>query len=129
MAAAWDLPQAPMVAALHLDPGGMFALAPLSDRAGPVPSAQPIDRDLALVVDQATPLGDVLRIARQNGGALLARVELFDEYRGPQIGEGRVSYALALRFQPVTPGDEPTVARAMEKISGALRHHLAADIR
>jgi phenylalanyl-tRNA synthetase beta chain len=127
--AAWDLPHPPIVAAIHLDPGGLFGLEPRSERAGPVPSAQPIDRDLAVVVDQATPLGDVLRIARQNGGALLARVELFDEYRGPQIGEGRVSYALALRFQPVTPGDEPTVARAMEKISGALRHHLAADIR
>jgi phenylalanyl-tRNA synthetase beta chain len=129
VAEAWDLPLAPLVAAVHLDPGGMFGIEPRSERAGPIPSAQPIDRDLAVVVDAATPIGDVLRIARQNGGALLAQVELFDEYRGPQIGEGRVSYALALRFQPLTAADEAAVARAMEKISGALRHHLAADIR
>jgi phenylalanyl-tRNA synthetase beta chain len=127
--AAWDLPQAPMVAALHLDPGGMFGLPPLSDRAGPVPSAQPIDRDLAVIVDEATPVGELLRITRQNGGPLLASVSLFDAYRGPQIGEGRVSYTFALRFQPLTAGDEGAVARLMEKIGGALRHHVGAEIR
>jgi phenylalanyl-tRNA synthetase beta chain len=127
--AAWDLPRPPMVAALHLDPGGMFALTPLSERAGPVPGAQPIDRDLAVIVDETTPVGELIRIARQNGGALLASVRLFDAYRGPQVGEGRVSYALALRFQPTTAADEPAVARAMDKIAGSLRHHLGAEIR
>jgi phenylalanyl-tRNA synthetase beta chain len=129
VAAAWDLPGRPLVAAIHLDPGGMFALAPASDRATPVPAAQPVDRDLAVVVDEATPVGELLRIARQNGGALLASVSLFDAYRGPQIGEGRVSYALALRFQPESAGGEKAVARTMEKIGGALRHHLGAEIR
>jgi phenylalanyl-tRNA synthetase beta chain len=127
--AAWDLPRAPMVAAIHLDPSGLSALEPRSLRAGPVPAAQPVDRDLAVVVDEGTPVGELLRIARQNGGALLVSASLFDAYRGPQIGEGRVSYALALRFQPLTAADEPAVARAMEKIAGALRHHLAAEIR
>jgi phenylalanyl-tRNA synthetase beta chain len=127
--AAWDLPRAPMVAAIHLDPGGMFALEPRSSRAGTVPGAQPVDRDLAVVVDEATPVGELLRIARQNGGALIASVSLFDAYRGPQIGEGRVSYALALRFQPESAADEKAVARAVDKIGGALRHHLAAEIR
>jgi phenylalanyl-tRNA synthetase beta chain len=129
VAAAWDLPRAPMIAALHLDPGGMFALETRSLRAGPVPGSQPVDRDLAVVVDEATPVGELLRITRQNGGALLASISLFDAYRGPQIGEGRVSYALALRFQPGSEADHPAVARAMEKIAGALRHHLAAEIR
>jgi phenylalanyl-tRNA synthetase beta chain len=82
-----------------------------------------------VVVDEATPVGELVRIVRQNGGALLASVSLFDAYRGPQIGEGRVSYALALRFQPITAADEPAVARAMDKIAGALRHHLGAEIR
>ena len=49
--------------------------------------------------------------------------------RGPQIGEGKVSYAIALRFQPETAGDDRSVERAMKRIGGALQHHLGAEIR
>jgi phenylalanyl-tRNA synthetase beta chain len=129
VAAAWDLPGRPIVAALHLEPGGMFDVPVLGDRATPVPAAQPVDRDLAVVVDAATPIGEVLRLARQNGGPLLVSVSWFDTYRGAQIGEGRVSYGLGLRFQPESAADEKSVARAMDKIGGALRHHLGAEIR
>ncbi len=94
-----------------------------------MPSAQPVDRDLAVVVDAATPVGELLRLTRQNGGPLLVDVRLFDVYRGAQAGEGRVSYGLGLRFQPETAADERSVARAMDKITGALRHHLGAEIR
>jgi phenylalanyl-tRNA synthetase beta chain len=125
---AWGLPSRPLVAAIHLEPGGMFAVAPDADRAVSVPAAQPVDRDLALVVDAATPVGEVLRLTRQNGGPLLVDVQLFDVYRGSQIGAGRVSYGLALRFQPAS-SDERAVARAMDKIGGALRHHLGAEFR
>jgi phenylalanyl-tRNA synthetase beta chain len=129
VAAAWDLPGRPIVAALHLEPGGMFDVPVLGDRATPVPAAQPVDRDLAVVVDAATPIGEVLRLVRQNGGPLLVSVSWFDTYRGAQIGEGRVSYGLGLRFQPESAADEKSVARAMDKIGGALRHHLGAEIR
>jgi phenylalanyl-tRNA synthetase beta chain len=129
VAGAWSLPGRPVVAAIHLDPGGFFALDPRSQRAGPVPAAQPVDRDLAVVVDASTPVGEVLRLTRQNGGPLLVDVSLFDAYRGTQAGEGRVSYGIGLRFQPASAADEPAVARAMDKIGGALRHHLGAEIR
>jgi phenylalanyl-tRNA synthetase beta chain len=98
-------------------------------RARDVPSAQPMDRDLAVVVDAATPLGEVLRIVRSTAGPLLVDSRLFDEYRGPQVGAGKVSYAIALRFQPEAAGDDRAVERAMKKIGGALQHHLGAQIR
>lgn len=129
VAEAWGLPSRPLMAAIHVEPHGLFDLPIRSDRATPVPAAQPVDRDLAVVLDAATPVGELLRLTRQNGGPLLADVRLFDVYRGGQIGEGRVSYGLALRFQPLSPSDERAVSRAMDKISGALRHHLAAEIR
>jgi len=56
-------------------------------------------------------------------------VRLFDVYRGEQIGFGRVSYALAFRFQPLEAGDETEVERAMSKVRGSLQHHLGAEIR
>jgi phenylalanyl-tRNA synthetase beta chain len=129
VADAWGLPGRPLVAAIHVDPHGLFDLPGRSERAAPVPAAQPVDRDLAVVLDAATPVGDLLRLTRQNGGPLLADVTLFDVYRGGQIGDGRVSYGLSLRFQPLSAADERAVGRAMDKISGALRHHLAAEIR
>ena len=129
VAAAWGLPGRPVVAALHLDPGGLFGLTPLSARATPPPAAQPVDRDLAVVLDAATPVGELLRLARRNAGPLLADLRLFDVYRGAQVGEGRASYGLGFRFQPVSAGDEKAVDRAMDKIRGALRHHLGAEIR
>jgi hypothetical protein len=45
------------------------------------------------------------------------------------VGEGKVSYAIALRFQPEAAGDERGVERAMKRIGGALQHHLGAQIR
>jgi phenylalanyl-tRNA synthetase beta chain len=127
VAAAWDLPGRPLLAVINLPQ--LLALAPDQVRAIPVPAAQPVDRDLAVVVEATTPVGEVLRIVRTTAGPMLAGSRLFDEYRGPQVGEDRVSYAIALRFQPETAGDEKSVERAMGRIRGALQHHLGAQIR
>ena len=59
----------------------------------------------------------------------LESLRLFDVYRGPQIGEGRVSYALAFRFQPADAGDEKAIEKALNKVRGSLTHHLGAEIR
>ncbi len=127
VAAAWDLPGRPVIAVINLPQ--LLASTPAEVRAVAIPSAQPIDRDLAVVVDAGMPVGELLRLVRANAGSLLSSSRLFDEYRGPQVGEGKVSYAIALRFQPETAGDERGVERAMKRIRGALEHHLGAQIR
>jgi phenylalanyl-tRNA synthetase beta chain len=127
VAAGWDLPGRPVVAVINLPQ--LLALAPAEVRAASVPAAQPLDRDMAVVLDAGTPVGELLRILRANAGPSFVSSRLFDEYRGPQVGEGKVSHAVALRFQPETAGDERTVERAMKRIRGALEHHLGAQIR
>lgn len=127
VARAWDLPGRPVLATINLP--HLLALRAHGQRTTPVPAAQPVDRDLAVVVPEATPLGDVLRIARTSAGPTLASVRVFDIYRGSQVEAGRVSYALAFRFQPVRSGDEQGVDRALNKVRGSLQHHLAAEIR
>ena len=126
IAAAWGIPGRPVVAAINLP--RLLGLARETELRA-VPSAQPVDRDLAVVLDAATPMGDLLRIVRTAAGPMLVEVRPFDAYRGPQVGEGRVSYAVALRFQPPATGDEKAVEKAMNKIAGSLRHHLGAEIR
>lgn len=127
VASAWGLPGRPVIAAVNLPQ--LLGLADGTRALVPVAAAQPIDRDLAVVVDDAIPLGEVLRIARLSAGATLVSVRPFDAYRGPQVGQGRVSYALAFRFQPSRAGDEKGVEKAMNKVAGSLRHHLGAEIR
>jgi phenylalanyl-tRNA synthetase beta chain len=127
VADAWGLQGRPVMAAINL--GQLFELVPGQVTATPVPAAQPIDRDLAVSVEESTPLGEVLRILRSSAGPNLVDARVFDIYRGAQVGEGRVSYAIALRFQPESAGDERGVERAMNRLRGALQHHLGAQIR
>jgi phenylalanyl-tRNA synthetase beta chain len=127
VADAWGLPGRPVIAAVNL--GHLFATLPVDVVASPIPAAQPIDRDLALSVEESTPLGELLRILRSSAGPNLVDARVFDVYRGEQVGAGRISYAIALRFQPESAGDEKGVERAMNRLRGALQHHLGAQIR
>ena len=127
VAGAWDLPGRPVIASINL--GQLAEQLPAEVRAAALPSAQPVDRDLAVVLDEGKPVGELLRILRANAGPLLVEASLFDTYRGPQVGAGKVSYAIALRFQPEVSGDERGVERAMGRLRGALEHHLAAQLR
>jgi phenylalanyl-tRNA synthetase beta chain len=123
----WGLAGRPVDASVDID--RLLELVPGETRSRPISSAQPVDRDLAVVVDEGTPLGEVLRVARMSAGPLLDELRPFDVYRGEQIGPGRVSYAIAFRFQPLEAGQEGTVDKALNKVRGSLQHHLGAEIR
>ena len=61
---------------------------------------QPVERDFAFVVDEATPGAGLVAAARGADKSLIADVALFDVYRGPELGEGRKSVALCVTLQP-----------------------------
>jgi phenylalanyl-tRNA synthetase beta chain len=65
----------------------------------PVSMYPAVYEDLAVVVDEGVPAVQVRDLIVQAGGALLRRVELFDVYRGEQIGTGKKSLAYALTYQ------------------------------
>ena len=123
----WDLAGRPVDASIDVD--RLLGLVPERTASRTPPSAQPVDRDVAVVVDETTPIGELLRVARMSAGPLLDELHLFDIYRGDQVGAGRVSYAIAMRFQPNEAGDERAVDKALNKVRGSLRHHLGAEIR
>lgn len=70
-----------------------------------VPSAKEISRfpankrDIAVVVDDAIPAGEVLETCRQAGGKQLVNVNLFDVYQGSNLPEGKKSLAISLTIQ------------------------------
>ena len=123
----WGLSGRPVDASIDFD--RLLDLVSSERRVRPIVDAQPIDRDLAVVVGDATPVGELLRVARTSAGPTLVDIRLFDVYRGEQIGPGRVSYALAMRFQPEETGDFKSTEKALNKVRGSLRHHLGAEIR
>ncbi len=68
-------------------------------RYRPVSKYPPSDVDLAFVVPESVAAAQVERALRASAGALLARIELFDVYRGPGVADGSRSLAYRLRFQ------------------------------
>ena len=55
----------------------------------------PVRQDIAVVVASEVPAAEVLAVIREAGGPLLAEADVFDTYRGEQVGEGRQSVARA----------------------------------
>ena len=87
-------------------------------------------QDLSLVVEAGVAAQDVIDAVRTGAGDLLEDVALFDVYTGPQIGEGRKSLTLALRFRAADrtlTEDEASAARdaalaaAGERLGAVLR--------
>ncbi|MGC5616076.1 phenylalanine--tRNA ligase subunit beta [Georgenia sp. Z1491] len=60
------------------------------------PSAK---EDFAFVVAAVIPAADVVGSVAEAAGELAEEVRLFDVYSGDQVGEGRVSYAVAVRLR------------------------------
>ena len=90
----------------------------------------PLRQDIAVVVSDDVAAGDVVATARAAGGALLSRVEVFDVYRGDQIGAGNVSLALHLVFQaPDRTLTDAEADAARAKIIAALEDEYGATLR
>jgi phenylalanyl-tRNA synthetase beta chain len=95
-----------------------------------VTSFPPVRQDIAVVVAEDVPAGRVIGIVRAAAGAVLASVEVFDVYRGPQVGEGRKSLALHLVFQApdrtLTDADADAVR---ERVVAELRAQAGGELR
>ena len=58
-----------------------------------------LHQDLALVVDDEIPAETVRRVVESAAGELVESVELFDVFRGEQLGDGKKSLAFNLIFR------------------------------
>jgi phenylalanyl-tRNA synthetase beta chain len=87
------------VAWVEIDLGRLFEL-PHGERPYRLISRFPSsDIDLAFETPDAVPAAAVETALRRAGGELLARLELFDVYRGAGLAPGNRSLAYRLRFQ------------------------------
>jgi phenylalanyl-tRNA synthetase beta subunit len=125
---AWEL--AAPATAFELDVGALDTLT-----AGQVATYRDVTgfpavlQDIAVVVDEDVSAAEVEGAVRAGGGELLAGVEVFDLYRGDQVGDGRKSLALRLEFRArdrTLTDDEvaelrSAIERELQEIGGSLR--------
>jgi phenylalanyl-tRNA synthetase beta chain len=104
------LPKGACAVELDLDAIPITEALP-APRVSPFPA---VFQDVSLIVREDVAAQTVVDAVRDGAGELLEDVRLFDVYTGPQIGDGRKSVTLALRFRAADrtlTEDEASAAR------------------
>lgn len=95
-----------------------------------VPTYPPVLEDFAVVVDEEVTAAEVEGVLRKGGGECLAKVQLFDIYRGRQLGQGKKSLAFNLTYiAPDRTLTDKEVLKLRNKIIRLLAEELDAQLR
>jgi len=94
---AFDLEQEVYLFEVEFDP--FVSALDTSMAYEPFPRNPSVQRDIALVLDEALSCGQVLAKMRELADPRVTRMELFDLYRGPPIPEGKKSMAFRITYQ------------------------------
>lgn len=96
----------------------------------PLPKYPALERDFAFVCDEDVQVGKVASAMKKAGGKHVESVELFDIYRGPQLGEGKksVAYSVMLRCPDRTMTDDEADS-ITKKITKALKDEFDIVLR
>ncbi len=96
----------------------------------PLPKYPAVTRDLSIVCDEALTVAQAENTITAAAGKLLRKVDLFDIYRGANLGDGKKSMAFSLELRAddrtLTDSDtEPVIA----KVLSALETECGATLR
>ncbi|HBN86210.1 MAG TPA: phenylalanine--tRNA ligase subunit beta, partial [Clostridiales bacterium] len=113
-----------------MDTEQLVKLSSMDRKYVPLPRFPAITRDLAMVIQEDVPVGDIEKLIKANGGKYLEEVRLFDIFRGKQVGEGlkSVAYSVVFRADDRTLQDSD-IQKAMERILETLQSELNAQLR
>ncbi len=108
----------------------LFALQLPEPTYTPLPKYPAVTRDIAIVCDETTTVGQAQEVISKAGGKLLRNVRLFDIYRGANLGDGKKSlaFSLTLRSDDRTLTDEDSES-TIGRILAALKDTLGATLR
>ncbi len=118
----------PVVAAM-IDFEALVGKMSVARRYEPIPEFPAVERDVAVVVDDAVAYGD-LASAVEEVDDLIRSVDLIEVYRGTGIDDGKKSVTLSLTLR----SDEKTLAsedadKAMQKVIDLLEGRFSGTIR
>jgi phenylalanyl-tRNA synthetase beta chain len=120
----------PDVLAFELDMEGLMASVPESVTYEPIPRFPPVERDMAIVVDEGARASDLIALIRAYPSEFIEEVSVFDSFRGGSIPKGKKSLAFSIKYRSMkrTLTDEEVEAvhqgllsHVTEKTGGEIR--------
>jgi phenylalanyl-tRNA synthetase beta chain len=89
-----------------------------------------VRRDLAILVDEAIPVADILSVINETSSDLVKEMQLFDIYQGKGVDEGTKSVAFGLILQEFSRTlTDNEVDSEIENIVSTLHQQFAATLR
>jgi phenylalanyl-tRNA synthetase beta chain len=89
-----------------------------------------VRRDLAILVDEAIPVADILSVINETSSELVKETQLFDIYQGKGVDEGAKSVAFGLILQEFSRTlTDNEVDSEIENIVSTLNQQFAATLR
>jgi len=121
---AWELKDETVVLEIGLDT--VLEAVPAAARFSALDRFPPVDRDISILCDEATPAAEIDARVRAAAGQRLRSVSLLDRYTGNQVPSGKVSLTVSLRFQD--PARTLTSEEVQEAVNGVVRELRAAGL-
>ena len=116
--------------AFELDLAELFAEVPERILYRDVITYPPLRLDLAFVVDEGVPAGELMAAAQGAAGEELREVRFLSDYRGDPIPDGKKSVAIAVAFQsPERTLTEEDATRLRDSIVRSLADLFRAHLR
>lgn len=123
---AYDLPKAAFLFELSLDGLGQARIPAFT----PLSKFPEVRRDLAVLADVATPVGQLAQTAVETAGEYLTDFNVFDVYQGKGIDFNRKSVAMGLTFQhPSRTLNDEEINAAVEAVVQELEQKYNASLR
>jgi phenylalanyl-tRNA synthetase beta chain len=118
------------IAVLEVDVAPLLKNSGHSIQFAAIPAFPSVERDVALVADEALAHAEIEKTMRAAAPKELESIRLFDIFRGASIGPGRKSLAYALTYRSAarTLTDEETNGYH-DRVKDALRRQLHVEIR
>ncbi len=114
----------------ELDLQELAALPRQATEFRPLPRYPSVRRDIALVVPDPVPAGDLLQAIVDQEERFVESADIFDVYRGKPIADGMKSVALTVTYRsPEQTLDDETVDRIHQKIVNSLMATFGARYR
>lgn len=120
----------------ELDFERLVQYAPRQLTTRPFPRFPSVERDLAVVVDESFPAQRIIRWIKELSNSLIEDVQVFDQYRGAPIPEGKKSLAYTISYRAeertLTDGEvnalhQDLVSQIGEVFGAQLRERLSSN--
>lgn len=120
LAQTWDI--SPATAIVEIDLHALRSAGANTPRYVPIPRLPSASRDIALVVPDDTPAGEVASVIRHAAGELCESVEIFDVFTGKEIPAEHRSLAFHVVYRDPKAATDPEHARTLTDEEVDRRH-------